>query len=441
MKHLSTPHILLFIKGCFINFYSTLVRKLIKGGGSRAGFFLFFSFAFSAFPVSAASPFSVVINEIAWMGTTASYNDEWIEFYNNNADSKINLSDWKLVAKDGSPEINLAGEISANSFYLLERTDDNAVPNILADQIYSGALGNNGEILELYDGSGNLIDSLNFSSGWPAGDNSTKQTMERKNSQSAGTDSTNWATSQSVGGTPKNKNSIILTVQQTEPLSQPKIETQEEPAQKEEQESEPLKTPEVEKNYPSGIVLNEILPSPIGPDEEEEWIEIFNQNAFEIDLSGWQLTDSLGKITTFTFPNGTKINPQGFLLFTRPNTKITFNNDGDGISLIQPDGKIVETINYPKSPQNQSYNRIGSEWLWSTTLTPGKVNILTAAETKGGKKGEDNELSSETKKELASIGEQIPELSQHSNLLIFLIAFFLSIFCATIILLIKKKLK
>ncbi len=91
---------------------------------------------------------SVVINEITWMGTKSSANDEWIELYNNTENS-INFDGWILKSDDGTPEINLTGIVPAKSFYLLERTDDNTVPEISTDLIYKGALGNKGENLKL----------------------------------------------------------------------------------------------------------------------------------------------------------------------------------------------------------------------------------------------------------------------------------------------------
>ena len=164
---------------------------------------------FSADFVSAANPLDVIINEIAWMGTDISYNDEWIELY-NNTDTSINLDGWSLKAADGTPEIALTGTISSKNFYLLERTNDESVPKIPASQTYAGALSNKGENLGVYDSLGNLIDSVNCGSGWFEGNNKTKQTMERI--------SNGWQTSQNPGGTPKAKNSIVETeIQETRP--------------------------------------------------------------------------------------------------------------------------------------------------------------------------------------------------------------------------------
>lgn len=140
----------------------------------------------------------VMINEIAWMGTETSASDEWLEL-KNNIDQEIDLTGWTLKAADGSPEITLKGTIPSNGYFLLERTDDNSVPDIMADQIYTGALGNSGEKLELRDAENNLVNSVDCSTEWPAGDNSTKQTMEKSD--------INWQTSLDIHGTPKAQNS------------------------------------------------------------------------------------------------------------------------------------------------------------------------------------------------------------------------------------------
>ncbi|TLS37298.1 competence protein ComEA [Pseudalkalibacillus caeni] len=157
--------------------------------------------------VEAAASGSAVINEIAWMGTTNSSYDEWMELYNPTG-QEIDLTDWTLSSADGSPSISLSGTIPAEGYFLLERTDDNSVPGVVADLIYSGGLSNSGESLELRDASGSLVDQVD---AWHAGDNDTKATMERIDAAVAGTDPANWMDSTSAYtygyGTPKGLNS------------------------------------------------------------------------------------------------------------------------------------------------------------------------------------------------------------------------------------------
>ena len=396
--------------------------------------------------VQAANPLDVVINEIAWMGTENSYNDEWIELY-NNTDSLISLDGWFIIhftqrGKQGAI-FNLSGTIHARGFYLLERTDDNSVPNITADKIYTGSLNNNGELLQLSDEQGTIIDLIDcIDGGWFAGDNETKQTMERISPNSLGLEPQNWQNSQNPGGTPKAKNSLIT---QTPPS--PETESEEKPEIQVEPEAQIVEEPKP-IIYPSGILINEILPSPEGPDEEEEWIEIFNQNNFEIELSDWRIIDVLGKITSYIFPEGTKISAQGFLVLSRPTTKITLNNDADGLNLSQLNGNIIDSVNYEKAPRGQSYNRIDSQWAWSTVLTPGSVNIIPSPiseieEIKSPKK-ETKEPTPEKEKgaerELAAIGKQAPERPANF-LFILLIALAIAIFSGIIVLILKKKVK
>jgi len=74
---------------------------------------------------------SVIINEIAIVGTTADYWDQWIELY-NRTDKTINLTGWQLQTTGSS--LNLEGEIPANGYFLLE-VNDEVISNMEADQI------------------------------------------------------------------------------------------------------------------------------------------------------------------------------------------------------------------------------------------------------------------------------------------------------------------
>ena len=147
----------------------------------------------------AASPGNIIINEIAWMGTANSAANEWMELY-NATQNPINLSGWTLISADRKLTIKLKGIIGTKGFYLLERTDNSSVPEVTADVIYKGDLSNAGKHLQLYDANKNLVDDADFSGGWTAGNNTSKQTAEKAINKT-------WQTSRDAGGTPKIENS------------------------------------------------------------------------------------------------------------------------------------------------------------------------------------------------------------------------------------------
>jgi hypothetical protein len=160
-----------------------------------------------------ASPLDVVISEIAWMGTTTSSSDEWIELYNNTA-SSIDLSGWTLNAANGSPSISLIGTIPTGGHFLLERTNDDSVPDVPADLIYSGGLGNDGEDLILRDGSSAVIDRVDCSAGWFSGHEAGRVPMVRVSTTVSGSIASNWTYNPRCGSA-TNSNGITRTCELT----------------------------------------------------------------------------------------------------------------------------------------------------------------------------------------------------------------------------------
>ncbi len=121
----------------------------------------------------------VIINEVAWMGTDNSSNNEWIEL-KNISDSAVSLSGWQVLDKEKQIKVIFdSGDLQPGEFYLLERTDDDSVPGIAADLIYTGGLNNNNEALYLFNNDCQLQDKVEADPDWPAGDNEEKRTMER----------------------------------------------------------------------------------------------------------------------------------------------------------------------------------------------------------------------------------------------------------------------
>jgi PKD repeat protein len=65
------------------------------------------------------------------------------------------------------------------------------------------------------------------------------------------------------------------------------------------------------------IIINEFMANPSGKDEEEEWIEIYNDADSITDISGWQLDDIASGSKAFAFPKNTLIAPKSYLVFSR----------------------------------------------------------------------------------------------------------------------------
>lgn len=159
---------------------------------------------------AAGASHGILLNEIAWMGSLPQNGEtgakaserEWIELKNSSAET-VDASGWQILDSLGNLKIILAAgtAIPAGGFYLLVRGGDSLL-DVQTDGSYAGALPNTGDDIELMDSSCGVSDSLDASAGWPAGNNTTKQTMERDG------DGVGWHSSISPGGTPRAENSI-----------------------------------------------------------------------------------------------------------------------------------------------------------------------------------------------------------------------------------------
>ena len=173
----------------------------------------------------------VVINEIAWAGTPASPEDQWIELL-NVTDQPIDLTGWVLRWRRKFPTtpeeaewkvVELRGVIPAQGYFLLERGHDDVVSDIPADLIYDTAPPYNlkfspfGDIVELLDASGNVVDTANADrperDGWIAGSAAPfLATMERIDPYDRDREE-NWATNRGIiiNGLDAKKGLLIAT--------------------------------------------------------------------------------------------------------------------------------------------------------------------------------------------------------------------------------------
>ncbi len=122
---------------------------------------------------------------------------------------------------------------------------------------------------------------------------------------------------------------------------------------------------------PRGLYINELMAqnrdykivNGVSPD----WVEIFNNTPFSVDLTGWQLVQSAADDRTnrWTFPAGTSIQPFGHLpvycerafLSNVLSASFELSADGENVALIRPDSTVEDWVTFPALPRDISYAR------------------------------------------------------------------------------------
>jgi hypothetical protein len=326
----------------------------------------------------------VLINEVAWMGSANSANDEWIEI-KNVSNQEIDLKNWQLAGKDDDIKINFSSlkntKISPQSFILLERTDDSSVPNISADLIYTGSLANSNEGLRLFDGVCRLADEVLVNSDWPAGNNSTKQTMERD------LIGFGWHSSAFPGGTPKRENSQVV-------YSGGGGGSQSSSPQTDNQTNQQSAASKPE------IVINEIMYNLEGADEGREWVEIFNNGSTTADLTNWKFYDgqsnhklNLARGSAIIYPGGYAIISSGADKFLTDNPSFSgtilegsfsLNNSNEILSIKDVSDNIIDQVSYSSSlganGDGLSLQKINGVFQ-PASPTPGEENKISLSQT------------------------------------------------------------
>lgn len=270
---------------------------------------------------------TVKINEIYSRGTTG--NEDWVEIYNPST-SSIDLSGYKIYDSGGEsgskPKKELpSGTIISAGAFLVVVVDDTAESGF--------GLSSSGEKIWLENNSGNLIDSVTF----PAlGIDSTYARIPNGSS--------NWA--------------VLYP---------------------------PTKG---ESNSAGGgatlpIVMNEIYSR--GTVDDPDWIEIYNPNSVQVDLSGYKIYDSGGQSggkLKKEFPSGTYIPANGYFVIVTDDgaadgSGFGLSSAGEEVWLESADGIVIDDCSFLAMDVAQSYGRYpdgSSIWQLLGTITKGSSN-------------------------------------------------------------------
>lgn len=144
------------------------------------------------------------------------------------------------------------------------------------------------------------------------------------------------------------------------------------------------------------VVLNEIMYNPVGDENASmpngEWVELYNNADYDIDVVGWQIRDNNGHTIIVSTSNsdnnlnttdgGETIVPQHAWLTVYRNGSAIFNNTGDTVSLYN-NSHLIDSYTYSDTKGDgftvaRHPDGIGS---WVDPLaTPGRKNAVTQAD-------------------------------------------------------------
>jgi hypothetical protein len=135
------------------------------------------------------------------------------------------------------------------------------------------------------------------------------------------------------------------------------------------------------------LASNNIFEDEFG--EKDDWIEIYNPNAFSVDVAGMYISDKSDNPTKYQFPTGndsTIIPANGYILIWADeqssqgplHTNFKLSNDGEYVSLTDSDGTtLIDEITFGAQTQNISFGRQtdgGLPWVNFETPTPNQSN-------------------------------------------------------------------
>jgi len=372
---------------------------------------------------------TIVINEIAWMGTTFDKEAEWIELYNQGS-QRIVLDGWSLVVVGGFAPLKLNGIIEADGYFLLAR--EGHIPFINANaasatstpptttaivdqpidinQTFSGPLSNDGMSLELIAPDGSIIDSANdftrvngtpVPAPWPAGNKSAPFCSMERSSATIVDSPGAWFTGNKLGsngrdmnhnlicGSPGRKNwAYSVTATATVTPSRTRTVTPVPPGPQGTATRAPVKTPTRTpiRATPSSIVINEFLTQPRSDwngdgkvNNGDEYIEIINLSSQPVSIAGWRLDDQEGDSSPYTIESIT-MQPGVRKVFFASQTSILLGNGGDSVRLFKSSGQISDAFSYGVvKVADQTWCRLpeGSiTWVFGCIPTVGEANRM-----------------------------------------------------------------
>jgi hypothetical protein len=279
--------------------------------------------------------------------------EQKIELY-NNSDSVIDLSGWYLDDSGGTTYFTIPPNsliypqqclVFADNFYLNKSSADtvrlfnNSNPPFATEAI--------------------LIDSYNYEKS--PGENISFQRSPNANN--------NWiSTAQSLGLNNFDQSTCLFSPSPTSYIPSPTANPS--PASYNPSPTSNIPSPTLQPSnpsassgqafQPSSIFLSEAMPN---PDQKNEWVELYNNNSFEVTLTNWFIDDQENSGSSPKKFSAT-LSAHGLAIIEMKSA--IFNNDTDSVRLLSSTQQEVDSVEYIDAPKDQSFSRQGynQEAVW-----------------------------------------------------------------------------
>ncbi|MCX6728323.1 MAG: lamin tail domain-containing protein [Candidatus Saccharibacteria bacterium] len=132
------------------------------------------------------------------------------------------------------------------------------------------------------------------------------------------------------------------------------------------------------------LQITELLPNPIGSDEGNEFIEIYNPNSSSVNLSEYKLMVGVSA-EKYNFPAGSIINPNQYMSFSNDDIKFTLVNTTSSVKLVSSDDQqVYESSTYFSPEDGSAWSLIDGSWQYTNQPTPNEVNRVSLIEPGSG---------------------------------------------------------
>lgn len=121
----------------------------------------------------------------------------------------------------------------------------------------------------------------------------------------------------------------------------------------------------------SPVVINEIMASNSATASDEngefdDWIELYNTSSSAVDLSGYYLTDNPANLTKWTFPAGTSIAANGYLIVWADedqeqgplHANFKLSGTGEPLYLLDASVQYADTVRFGQQTTDMGYARV-----------------------------------------------------------------------------------